>query len=92
MSINATPLAVESLFYDIDNNHSGEIDFKELDAFLRRGKNIVAKKEKSKARKGLESAIDMASLMGAAKGGDGAPKKKPNAFQMAKLKGLGAGS
>ena len=34
MSINATPLAVESLFYDIDRNHSGEIDFKEFVAAI----------------------------------------------------------
>jgi len=34
LSINATPLAVESLFYDIDNNHSGEIDFKEFVAAI----------------------------------------------------------
>ena len=34
LSINATPLAVESLFYDIDSNHSGEIEFKEFVAAI----------------------------------------------------------
>merc|ERR1712054_198926 len=32
--INADDVAIESLFYDIDNNHSGEIDFKEFVAAI----------------------------------------------------------